>query len=842
MIQFTTSRCRRPGAILPLVVVSLVALIGFVAMAVDIGMIALARTQAQQAADAAAMTATRTLNGGTNPNVNGAITNGQNIAAANTILSDAILTTDVTINIGAYHYNAASQTFRPQYPAVAPDTSNLAQATVVHSHPSAFGAVLGLATQNVSATAIAAYRPRDVAVILDYSGSMNNESDVWNYETYNGSYFNTSNNADPVFPQWGPYAPSFSPLAALQQTASTDLAGMSNVTAPALGVSAMVNDYLQSPRGASPTVPAFNLPPATVTNTTPGGDKYLPKQGSSNPARTWQDITGSSGTAFKGYAYYNGTFYGWTQGPGYWGKTFFIWPPDPNPAKDWRKLYFMKTGGSYPTFGGPMNDNTKLWTSSGLWNGSPPGNYVINYKAILAWIKANCVQSSPTDPKPFPPLLRAGRIQYYNNIPTDVPSQAYDHTQKNNSIPWTDQSQRFWKEYIDYVIGVWRDPYGNVQNPPQPAASIGGDFTCGSATGGNGVSISGPDGTQGGLYPSGYIAPTDNPKRPRHRFWFGPLTMIQFMSDTGLNPGTAKDISMSVAKLGINGALVDIQNNHPNDLVSMILFSRPQYSNDPAGTGSFNNVQYALSRDYQNMINSLWYPPNSSTADVLPWDANGLQTPRAHADYNANTATSYGFMLAYNQMSSNPALSSTIVNGQPAGGLGRKGAQRILILETDGMANEDSVVVNGFANNGPNQSYYHILPGDTVNGAGFSQDALLQVVQAICNLADGTPGTTPGYSNNPGYPGYATSAKPVLIHTLAFGVVFEPDAGGSEAASAVSLLQQISSIGGTIFPSSSSDPDNGYKWIIGNLSQRQTKLQQAFGIIMDQGVSVSMIK
>src|SRR5205807_1511323 len=203
-------------------------------------------------------------------------------------------------------------------------------------------------------------------------------------------------------------------------------------------------------------------------------------------------------------------------------------------------------------------------------------------------------QVSPSDPKPFPPQLRAGHILFYNYVPTDMPAAAYDHTQLNQNITFTDQSQRFWKEYIDYVIGVWRDPYGNVQNPPRPACSIGGDFTCGSATSGNGVSISGPDVKD----PSGkfYIAATDNPKRPRHRFWFGPMTLIQYLSDTGLNPGTAQDISMSLAKLGVNGALQDIQNNHPNDLVSMILFSRPQYSNDPPGTGAFNNVQYALSR------------------------------------------------------------------------------------------------------------------------------------------------------------------------------------------------------------------------------------------------------
>jgi hypothetical protein len=314
------------------------------------------------------------------------------------------------------------------------------------------------------------------------------------------------------------------------------------------------------------------------------------------------------------------------------------------------------------------------------------------------------------------------------------------------------------------------------------------------------------------------------------------------MTDTGLFPGTARDISLSVAKLGINGALVDIQNNHPNDLVSMLLFSRPQYTNDPPATGSFNNAQFALSRDYAGMVNALWYPPNSETADVLPWDVNGLETARSHGDYNANTATMHGLLLAYNQMSGNASLRNIYSAGQPVGGLGRKGAQRIIVLETDGMANVNSQVVSGFANYGATNSYYRILPGDTVNSTSMVKSDLLQVAQAICNKADGTPGSPPGYSPNPGYPGYATSTKPVIIHTLAFGAIFEPTSSDPNTAAAVSLLQDISNIGGTVFPSSSTDPANGYKWIIGTLDERQEKLQQAFRIIMDTGTSVSIVK
>ena len=76
---------------------------------------------------------------------------------------------------------------------------------------------------------------------------------------------------------------------------------------------------------------------------------------------------------------------------------------------------------------------------------------------------------------------------------------------------------------------------------------------------------------------------------------------------------------MIAAKLGIAGALQDIQNNHPNDMVSMLMFSRPGYSGDPAGIGQFSVPRVSLGRDYTAMINSLWFPPNSGTADIRPW-------------------------------------------------------------------------------------------------------------------------------------------------------------------------------------------------------------------------------
>jgi Flp pilus assembly protein TadG len=831
-------RPARRGNILPLLAFCVVVLCGFVALGIDIGMVAAAKTDCQNAADAAATTGARNLDGSASGNVINAYAAAKQTAEANAVLNQPVQATDVALVAGAYHYDPNAQTFSPQFPPVAPDNYNLMQATVTHNISYAFSRVFNLTSANVSATAIAAHRPRDVNIVLDYSGSMNNESDLWNIESYLGTMMNTPNNTDPIFPQWGQYDTTYSPLATLQCTSSDPRVGYCNVTTSVQGNTALVQDFYQNARGGSMQY-AFSPAPATITNTTPGGDTAaaqikvpLTNSGimvnlqSAYPSA----FTGASGSGlgFKGYKAITGqTLQGYVQGPGYWGKTFFIWPPDP--TNDWRKDYFLKTGGSYPSFGGPVNDNTLLWTSGtgsnggGLWhphNSTDTVNYIINYKAILNWI-------TNTGPNPFPTTLRAGNILYYSYIPTDVPSSAYGNTQPNSTI--TDPSQRFWKEYIDYVVGTWRDPFGNFQPPPNPSCSMGGDFTSGSSSGGQYVSISGPDSAS---TPDGngnpFINPTDNPKRPRHRFWFGPMTMVQFMSDTGLFPGTTTDISMLPAKLGIAGALTDVQMNHPNDLVSMLLFSRPVYSSDPVGVGNFSEPQYNLSRDYSGMINSLWFPPNSSTADVTPWDPNGQQTPRAHGDYCANTATSYGFMLAYNQFSSNASLRS-----QAVGGFGRVGAQRLVILETDGMANV--ATVQNFTNGGPNNSYYNILPGDSVQISGNDpgQDAI-QVAQKICALT----------TDNTNGPGFSTPTKPVLIHCIAFGAIFEPTAQDGQSATAMSLLQQISTIGKTGFPSSvtaTSDP-NYYKLCIGTLAQRQAKLQQAFSIIMNDGTSIVMVK
>lgn len=544
----------RRGTILPIVAVLLVSLCGFVALAVDVGMMAVAKTECQNAADSAAMAGARTIDGSASPNLTGATAAAQDAAIANKILAASVEASNVSIRHGTYHYETTTEAFKPEYTVAAPDTYNLTEATVTRRNNSGFMAALGVNHFDVAATATAAHRPRDVSIVLDFSGSMNDESDLWNNVAtgHLGSFNYKTNNSDPDIPKFGHY--SDTTTAALRNTSSDPRTGKSNVTQTSLGIPPMVNDFYQHGRGSTGS-PAFTSVAFTGPDnyaTTSPGDKYKFINGSTTVfAKTVQEITGASNTAVT-----NRTdpvmpsytpFQGFTRGPDYWGKTFFIWPPDQNspspstPSRDWRQKFFS------------TNNNTRLWDTDGDWKAPSGSTYTINYAAILNWIK--------TTPNPFPTQLRSGRILYYSAIPTDVPASAYTHTNANSAI--TNADQRFWKEYIDYVLGVWRDPYGNVipadYQGLYPVWSMGPDYAWGTVRIGTSVNYSSA--------PTTRMHPQDNPKRPRHRFWFGPMTMIQFMSDTGLLPGNGHDISLYPAKLGIAGALKDIENNHPNDLV-----------------------------------------------------------------------------------------------------------------------------------------------------------------------------------------------------------------------------------------------------------------------------------
>src|SRR5690606_29271047 len=126
-----------------------------------------------------------------------------------------------------------------------------------------------------------------------------------------------------------------------------------------------------------------------------------------------------------------------------------------------------------------------------------------NYTAILQWLKAS--------PCPFPSRLQSGRILYYDAIPDSISS----------SWPPSNQNERFWRDYINYVLGLIQ--YGSSSYEEiTDRTGYGDDYTWGTIR----ISAKPTIGT-----PPPYMDYRDNPKRPRTHFWFGPMTMIDFLGN-----------------------------------------------------------------------------------------------------------------------------------------------------------------------------------------------------------------------------------------------------------------------------------------------------------------------
>ena len=367
----------RRGTVLPILTFVMVILVGFLALAIDVGMMAIAKTQVQQTTDLAALTAMRTLNGKSSINYNqtAATTNAQNVVTYNTILGQAVAASQLQLTFGSYDYSSTTTSFQAKFPATSGSPTTAAAATITTtSLPGAFSNIFQ--TQllpNVTATAQAVHRPRDIALVMDLSGSMRMGTCL-GFDFYTTS--RTSNNPDTLIPTFGHYSSGNAGLKgpSTNQTSSDEsyTISPSNTTVSNSSYSlTYVNNFLQGNAYATPLVRAFDsysssdggktwtapttataapqLPSSTLA-TTPGGDVPLFKSGSTSTYAT--DVTDVVGSTTRnasweldGYSNYtNGSlsnaasgqtnytsapFYGYTQGPGYYGQTFFIWPPDP---------------------------------------------------------------------------------------------------------------------------------------------------------------------------------------------------------------------------------------------------------------------------------------------------------------------------------------------------------------------------------------------------------------------------------------------------------------------------------------------------------------------------------
>ena len=298
--------------------IPIVGLVSFLALAIDLGMLAIAKTQAQNAADLAALTAARTLNGNPTGTYNqaAATTNAQNLLTYNYILSQGITSSQLTLTYGSYDYNQSTQTFNANFPATANVPTTAVTATVTsNSLPGAFSKIFGSAfLPNVSATAQAVHRPRDIGLVMDLSGSMRFGTclgfDFW-------SSARTTNNPDTVVPTFGHYsagnAATYLQGPSTNSTSAVDsyTISPSNTTVSNSSYTrTYINNFYQNAAYAGTLVRAFDsytstdggntwtaptsggplLPPASYT-TVPGGDVPLFFSGSTtNYAQEVEDV------------------------------------------------------------------------------------------------------------------------------------------------------------------------------------------------------------------------------------------------------------------------------------------------------------------------------------------------------------------------------------------------------------------------------------------------------------------------------------------------------------------------------------------------------------------------
>ena len=146
---------------------------------------------------------------------------------------------------------------------------------------------------------------------------------------------------------------------------------------------------------------------------------------------------------------------------------------------------------------------------------------------------------------------------------------------------------------------------------------------------------------------------TDNPIHPLLHFWFGPFTMISFLTGPceyarNWNPGAGHEAHSWHLKAGIQSTVTDIQNNHPNDNAALIYFST---------LSQYNTARVPMGRSFTYMTNALWYPyslisstDGSVSGTLRPYDINFNDISQGiFPNANGGTNPTGGFMTAYNQ-------------------------------------------------------------------------------------------------------------------------------------------------------------------------------------------------
>lgn len=190
MLRFSPQPLRanvRRGTILVLTAVLMVVLLGFVALTVDSGFIQLTRTQLQSAADAAALSGAMELSGTDDPALVRANAAREIVQTAAMYragdLASVVIDPTKDITFGKLVWSGDSQNYKIQwgldatpYNVVKVQALRTTNSDSDNRLPLFFAPAIGTKKADVSAEAIATFQPRDIMIVLDFSGSMNDDS------------------------------------------------------------------------------------------------------------------------------------------------------------------------------------------------------------------------------------------------------------------------------------------------------------------------------------------------------------------------------------------------------------------------------------------------------------------------------------------------------------------------------------------------------------------------------------------------------------------------------------------------------------------------------------------
>lgn len=342
-----------------------------------------------------------------------------------------------------------------------------------------------------------------------------------------------------------------------------------------------------------------------------------------------------------------------------------------------------------------------------------------------------------------------------------------------------------------------------------------------------------------------YMGYSDSPLRPRLSFWFGPLSMMDFISNgyanknggyANWNPGTCNESQCWQLKAGMNSVLSDVQANHPNDYVGLTMFAY--------NSGNYQTPRVSTGQDFVALKNALFYPKSLLTAinggdlttEKAPFNSS-FSTVAIDEIPNANGATdpNTGLAIAFNLLSpsaSLPASYKSTVNGFNV--QGRRGAAKIVIFETDGVPNSYS---NYTLNKAGYDTYYSNFSngGSPGNGASTAMNPAIAVVQQIVKPLAAT--NAAGLDS-----GLSLPNAPARVYPIAFGDLFDTSVSPVPTFQddALLFLANIAAAGNTGATGAITIPSN--QIITGPYDQRITRLRDCMQNIFQSGVAVTLIE